>query len=494
MAVTFKKPNFQPIYGRQSANRVDLLQNMQRDPATTTGYIIGTMLGNDYWGKKRARSAAEAVANTEPGTGSGLGSTDWQQANAILQNLGSSPAPGAAENSALEAYNNSQQGNVLYSPTVTEAPKTPQQEGKTPITLNNAGLFGGLETPADTYNKMANQTTYNPGNTALFTNGIRDLSNVAGNGGQNPAETMPADNTVIGQSTIPVKVSQMAEQQATQPFSASQRMGDAIKYLMNNKGYSYEDAAALMTPYAAEWQQREDQETRNMANNLMQQLGSGNMSDAEYKQGVVQLANLGDYGKTAANVYGRDIVSGQDQWRAQQQAARDNRRYAEQRAMNDRNNALRMILAQQRATQSPSRANGTRQQGSANTKSPLASEEFKYMTNRLNEIGSIPEEERTAEQKQFFGTYAPIRDSIVNQSLGNSFGNYGVGQNAPSRPATNSFNPNNYDQAIQKFQALASSGKYNRGDVESFIRQKYGLQPDDKSNEFVESLINGISW
>lgn len=484
MAVNFQKPSFKPIYARSPGNqqyRTDILQAMQKDPATTTGYIIGTMLGNDYWGKKRARSAAEAVNATEPGA------TDWQQANGILDTVASNLPPVTSNVSAADAYKNEQPaGNVLYSPEIT----TPQQRGQAPVTPENAGLLGGLKDPNEMYRDMERQTTFNPGNTGFFTNGIRDLSNVIG-GKPNTLPVLPANNPTGAET-----VTQLAEQGASQPFNAQQRMNSAIQYLMDKKGYSPEDAAAILNPYMAGWQEREAQENKAAADNIMQQLGSGELSDADYKQRLIQLANLGDYGRNAANVYGRDLVSGQDKWRAQQQQAIANQRFAQQQALNNANNQARLQLAAIRgAMGNNGRGTGNRTQGNGNAKSPLASEEFKFMTNRLNEIAGIPEEERTAEQKQFFGTYAPIRDSIVNQSLGNTFSSYGVGPNAPSRPATNNtFNPNNYDQAAAKFQALASSGKYNRGDIESFIRQKYGLKPDDKSNQFVEDIINGIKW
>ena len=34
----------------------NILRMMQANPALGTGYIIGSMLGENYWGKKRAKS------------------------------------------------------------------------------------------------------------------------------------------------------------------------------------------------------------------------------------------------------------------------------------------------------------------------------------------------------------------------------------------------------------------------------------------------------
>lgn len=268
--------------------------------------------------------------------------------------------------------------------------------------------------------------------------------------------------------------------------------------------YQIEQAMAMLEPH---FDRMQDDSYRLGVERIAAELGATDkngkrlLSDNEYKQRVVDLAtNYGDIGKAAANVYGRDIVSGREQWNAQQQEARENRQFGRQVALNDRrfaqqleqnerNNQYRLAVAKARGG---GYGNGTRTGNtSGNTKSPLSSEEFKYIASAIKEIGEIPEEERTAEQKQFYGTYKPLHDQIVRNSIGGMFGYYGA---TPQQAGIGTFNPNDYNQAMPKFQALAKSGKYPRQAVESYIRQKYGLNPDDKSNKFVESIINGIEW
>ncbi len=137
----------------------------------------------------------------------------------------------------------------------------------------------------------------------------------------------------------------MAHPQVNQHFNAQPRMNAAVQYLMNKKGYSPEDATALLSPYMAGWQQREDMENRQLADNIMNRLSSGDLSDAKYKQAIVQLANLGDYGRNAANVYGRDLVSGQDKWRAQQQAELEKQRFAQRQALAKEQYDYRLAIA-----------------------------------------------------------------------------------------------------------------------------------------------------
>ena len=496
MAVSFKNQSFQPIYGKQGTGslpsqqqlRTDILKLMQKDPYMAAGWALGTALGNDYWGRKRAKSAAEAVQATDPNY--------YSTGNAILDQMqGGQQAPATADAGGMLG----QIAQGVMAPAGSEVngatvPQTPQQQQKTPVTFENAGEGGGVPSVQEAWDKMADSVTYDKGNTGLFTNGIRDIANVIG-GSEQQAPALPVNNVPLQAQEAPAGVTQIVQQAAAQPFSAQRRMDDAINYLMTKKGYNYDDAAALMTPYMNSWKQREEDETKALANDLMSQLNSGQLSDGDYKQRLVQLAQLGDYGRTAANVYGSDMVSGREKWLAQQRADSENRRFAQQQAIAQQNAQNRLALAQQmQQARQNMKGNTFGSSGSRTTKSPLASEEFKYMANNLKEIGDIPAEQRTAEQNQFFNTYKPIHDSIINQSLGNSFSAYGVGKNQPSRPAAGTFNPNDYNQAVQKFQALAKSGKYNRGDVESFIRQKYGLKPDDKSNQFVEDLINGIQW
>ena len=92
----------------------------------------------------------------------------------------------------------------------------------------------------------------------------------------------------------------------------------------------------------------------------MAELGKGELSDADYKKNIVELARLGDYGQNAANIYGKDIVTGRERWNAEQQAAREDKRFKQQAALREADAANRLAIARERARlYANSRSNGT---------------------------------------------------------------------------------------------------------------------------------------
>ena len=164
----------------------NILRMMQANPALGTGYIIGSMLGENYWGKKRAKSEREADARGRNGS---VGA----DANGTY---GTAKGPNYYNdmNKALEEYRNTPNGNVLYSGSgggtsnpgvyIDTAngiyPRTPQQANKPAVTAENAGNGGGVPGVMDAWNNMNNASMYNAGNTAMYTNGARNLGNVIG--------------------------------------------------------------------------------------------------------------------------------------------------------------------------------------------------------------------------------------------------------------------------------------------------------------------------
>ena len=275
--------------------------------------------------------------------------------------------------------------------------------------------------------------------------------------------------------------------------------------------YQIEMAMEQLKPQFARMQ---DDAYRAQTDRIMAELGQGDISDADYKQRIVELARLGDYGKNAANVYGKDIITGRERWNAQQQEAKENRmlgkqialqdardarRYAQQVELKKMDAANKLAVARERAKlygtdntvgqfgNKTKKTNGT-------VKSALDSAEFKYMDTQINKIAETPEEERTPEQKRFYDQFKPLRDQIVAQSFGSQFDYHTPeerGANANS--VQTSFNPNNYDQAVPFFKEFAKRGNFRKEDIAKYIRQRYyGLKPDDTSNEFVEAIIREL--
>lgn len=161
----------------------NILRMMQANPALGTGYLIGSMLGENYWGKKRAKSEREADKRGRNGNGSASSNgsaNDW-----------------TSRNSALEEYRNNPNGRTLYSGSSVQ---TPQQANKPAVTTENAGNGGGVPSVADAWNSMNNANVYNPGNTGLYTNGPRDLGNVMYSG--RPAAE-PANSALAAYNSSP---------------------------------------------------------------------------------------------------------------------------------------------------------------------------------------------------------------------------------------------------------------------------------------------------
>ncbi|WP_143006009.1 hypothetical protein [Succiniclasticum ruminis] len=268
--------------------------------------------------------------------------------------------------------------------------------------------------------------------------------------------------------------------------------------------YQVEQAMRMLEPH---FDRMQDDYYRTQSDRIMAELGQGELSDADYKQRIVELARLGDYGRDAANIYGKDIVTGRERWNAEQQAAREDNRFKQQAALREVDAANRLAIARERARlYSNSRSNGNTRAGllgggtrqtngaSAKTRSPLDSAEFKYIDTQINKIADIPEEERTPEQKRFFDQYKTVRDQIVARSFGNQFDYHTPDErgNNNANPQVG-FNPNNYDQAVPYFRGFAKRGNFRKEDIAKYIRQKYyGLKPDDTSNEFVESIIREL--
>ena len=169
----------------------NILRMMQTNPNLGMGYIIGNAIGENYWGRKRAKSEQKAdteylarfglkrdengnivAAGTEPTENSNAIGVD---ANGIRGVHGAAPTNSewASRNAALDAYRNGGIGvdaNGVYG-----VPRTPQQSNTSGVTMNNNG---GIRSVEDAWRDMTNNSGYNPGNATLYTNGVRNMNNV----------------------------------------------------------------------------------------------------------------------------------------------------------------------------------------------------------------------------------------------------------------------------------------------------------------------------
>ena len=161
----------------------NILRMMNTNPALGTGYLIGSMLGENYWGKKRAKTRQETKDKFFGNQNGSIGA----DANGTYGTNNSTPTSTSnnkgyydSMNEALEEYKQGNpNGKVLYSGLGSNV-QTPQQANKPAVTTENAGNGGGVPTPADHWNNIMNASTYNPGSTGMYTNGARNLGNVIG--------------------------------------------------------------------------------------------------------------------------------------------------------------------------------------------------------------------------------------------------------------------------------------------------------------------------
>jgi len=140
----------------------NIIRMMNANPALGTGYLIGNMIGENYFGKKRANRRSEVKDAWDKLQGSNGGEVKYS---------GTSKEPNYYDsmNKAFDEYTKNNPGNAYIDTAKGVYPRTPQQANKS------------TETPtvADAWRKMENGSTYNPGSTPVGNpTGARDLSNV----------------------------------------------------------------------------------------------------------------------------------------------------------------------------------------------------------------------------------------------------------------------------------------------------------------------------
>ena len=170
--------NLNPKYDdtRYKVNN-SILRMMNTNPSLGIGYLIGNALGENYWGRKRAKTAADADKNWNKGS---IGADEKNGVTGVPSSAGNRGNDYyTSMNKAFDEYRNGNNGRVLYEGR-SNAPRTPQQNNTSGVTVGNAGNGGGVTSVADAYNRMANGSGYNAGNTGLYTNGVRNMGNVIG--------------------------------------------------------------------------------------------------------------------------------------------------------------------------------------------------------------------------------------------------------------------------------------------------------------------------
>ena len=143
----------------------NIIRMMNANPALGTGYLIGSMLGENYWGKKRANTRQGVKEAWDKQNGS-IGADE----NGVYGVGSKGPNYYDSMNKAFDEYSKGNPGGTYIDTAKGVYPQTPQQANKS------------TETPTvgQMWENMNNGSGYNAGNTGLFTNGIRNMGNVIG--------------------------------------------------------------------------------------------------------------------------------------------------------------------------------------------------------------------------------------------------------------------------------------------------------------------------
>ena len=249
--VTYSNPFKQSNSQRYKINN-DAVRMMAQNPSLGIGYIIGSMLGENYWGKRQNKSRAEANFMTLHPDATKEQFNQYYDAikngasrNEALAKVGLAPMreygasgenvkyQGSNNNAGFgdmnkafdtyqAAYSQTPQGKVLYegrtssgntAPSADNIPRTPQQNGQKPVTTSD----NGLNTVEKAWNNMVNGSGYNPGGTALYTNGVRNLNNVM------PMSYTPEQlSQIAAQNLPPAEVQRVGAEGLLAPAVAAQ--------------------------------------------------------------------------------------------------------------------------------------------------------------------------------------------------------------------------------------------------------------------------------
>ena len=226
--VTYSNPYKDSNKTRYKVNN-DMLRVMAQNPTLGLGYIVGTMLGNDYWNNKRNKRAVGTDLRENYGSvtndqvnqyikamKNGASKEDALRAAGIVaptaQAQGATPAASGgagaqggvlyqgktprtdfdSANKALDTYTNNggkTEKGPGSAPSADNFPRTPQQSNQKSVANG-----GGAETLQQAWDKMKAATDYNTGNTptgyAAY-NGVRDQGNVIGGGAAPAADNFP---------------------------------------------------------------------------------------------------------------------------------------------------------------------------------------------------------------------------------------------------------------------------------------------------------------
>lgn len=458
----------------------------QTDPWFAVGDAIGSALSGAYANNYNNRGINKAVNKALEEYGAGP-NVEGQQAalQQVQQDMAQQPAGVSVGMSDADALNSVRQnyglGALQPSGPAISAGNVPQQDPQMMDALLGAARAAQPETREQAITRLAQM----PGATLLAQdNAARRLDNF------NKAEAMArAQQQMIKDGRTP---------------------------------YQIEQAMAMLEPH---FNRMQDDSYRLGVERIAAELGATDengrrlVSDNEYKQRVVDLATkYGDIGKAAANVYGRDIVSGREQWNAQQQEARenrqfgrqvalDNRRFAQQNARDNANYARQLARDKQRYDAQReniiTRGQYGYGRGAGNTQGGISKEDITWAEKTIQDLeGKLdtlrldnPQANLSQSDIEAYNLAMDIR-SMANQQRRRRYGlldNRTQGNNS-NESSGFEFDPNNYNHQAR---ALLGMIRANKGVLDDKLAEDFreiiGLDrnntnPDEMTNRVINDM------
>jgi len=381
--------------------------------------------------------------------------------------------------------------------------------------MKQAALYGNM--PTGNAVNVAPQTvapTVQPTNVAQQAGLLNDVASRAGS----MEAIAPTVSPATVQAPTPTAATQVVAQgnnAATRKPTAAEYEAGVINYLVNNRGYSYEDAQQLMAPRIHAYRVQEEAENKAAADNLINELSAMKIDDPAYRQKALQLLQLnpqmGGYmlkeglSPREQYLYDRNRRDKREDQVFNANMQFDNRKrlmdlqnaYTQQQVLNrvqqlmqygdmDERTAWATVLGGGRNGRGASGANAN--DGMVSDKDyKMAEDEVKTLTEKWNE-GRLenPNFQLSPQEQQRFNNASALMNLRRNQA----YARYGIGQQQP-RPLNERVNFNDYNSVLPFIHHIVegNKGKFDKS-VAQFIRKSAGLDPNNNNpNEFINEIL-----
>lgn len=377
--------------------------------------------------------------------------------------------------------------------------------------MKQAALYGNM--PTGNAVNVAPQTvapTVQPTNVAQQAGLLNEVANRAGS----MEAIAPAVSPTPTQAPTPTMATQVVAQGnniATRKPTAAEYEAGVINYLVNNRGYSYEDAQQLMAPRIHAYRVQEEAENKAMADNLINELSTMRIDDPAYRQKAMQLLQLnpqmGGYmlkegispreqyvydrnrrDKREDQVFNANLQLDNAQRRAQMQQA-----IAQQQVLNrvqqlmqyggmDERTAWATVLGGGRGGRGASSAGNT---GVSSADYKRAVDGLKALDDEVAE-GRLenPNFQLSPQKQQQYNMLAAVKQRGDNEF----FARNGVAMPQQQRQRVN---VSDYNQLKPMLQALVqrNGGKFDKN-IAMLVRQYAGLDPNNNNpNEYLNEVF-----